>query len=74
MLESQRLINNLIKKQDTSDEEINRICQRLSNIWLQSNAPKKYSMPASEAEILIRAMQKQIKFLHETIVKNNPTA
>lgn len=59
---SDDIILNLIKKQDISETEINRICNKLNKIWLQTtDCPKKYSIPAHEAEILIRAMQLKLR-------------
>lgn len=50
-----------IKKQDTSDEEISRICGSLNQIWFKKDSPNKYSVPAYEAEILIRALQLKLE-------------
>lgn len=60
-MKEKNIFTALIEKQDTSDEEIDRICGTLNKIWFQSKAPNKYSIPAHEAEILIRALQLKIK-------------
>lgn len=61
-MKSKNIFADIIKKQDTSDKEIERICGSLNKIWFQSESPKKYSVPAHEAEILIRALQLKLTF------------
>lgn len=60
-MRGKNIFTDLIKKQDTSDKEIERICGALNKIWFQSESPNKYSIPAHEAEILIRALQLKIR-------------
>ena len=58
-MKAKDILSELIEEQDTSNEEIERVCGRLNKIWFQTDSPNKYSVPAHDAEILIRAMQKK---------------